>query len=693
MLFSDIHHAANVSNKINYKVQFEFEAGGDVIVFTAPNENLLDVARKANVVIDAPCSGNGSCGKCKVQLMLGDLDSRKSLHLDDKAFDDGWRLACSANVIGDVKIKVPDMASAYKNRLKTADLSSPNEMRIFNELQENLRSAGLPQQAYISSFYVRMGQPTLSDTMPDDERFHRSVCEASGADNAIIPFHVLKKLPDLLRSNNFELLCVGKLHGGTMEILDLADDCRNTEVYGLAFDVGTTTVTGILVDLSTGMIRAKASAGNGQIRYGADVINRIIEQQKSGGVDKLQKAIIEETLVPLIDMMCQTVGIPKSRIYRVTLASNTTMNHLLLGINADHLRREPYIPSFFNPPPIKTKALGIELAPTAKLSLAPNIGSYVGGDITAGTLASMIWNTSKLSMLIDLGTNGEIVFGNNEFLLSCACSAGPAFEGGDISCGMRATHGAIEAVTIDRETMEPKMTVIGNTSPVGLCGSGIIDLIAELFRIGAINGKGKFIREGHRIMHDAFGIGSYALVFRNESASGRSVSISEVDIDNVIRAKGAIFAAIQTLISILGFTCDMIEHVLVAGGIGSGINIQNAIRIGMFPDLPLEKYSYIGNSAIAGAYAMLTSENAAVKLIELSKSMTYIELSTQPSYMDAFLAACFLPHTDADMFCNSSACAPSGEGQEREKIYRPTGLYTASDLSAALHMEWSRQSS
>jgi uncharacterized 2Fe-2S/4Fe-4S cluster protein (DUF4445 family) len=333
----------------------------------------------------------------------------------------------------------------------------------------------------------------------------------------------------------------------------------------------------------------------------------------------------------------------------MTVASNTTMNHLLLGINADYLRTEPYIPAFFELRPVLTRALGIGLAPAAKLSIAPNIGSYVGGDITAGALASMIWNAGALSMLIDLGTNGEIVFGNSEFLMSCACSAGPAFEGGDISCGMRATHGAIEACTIDGDTMEPKMTVIGHIRPVGLCGSGIIDVIAELFRTGIINGKGKFIREGRRIRHDEFGIGSYVLAFAEESASGRQVAINEVDIDNFIRAKGAIFSAIMTLISSLGFTPDMLEHVAVAGGIGSGINIKLPSHW-MFPDLPLEKYAYIGNAALAGAYAMLTSEDAAGKLSDIARSMTYLELSTQPGYMDAFVAACFLPHTDASLF-------------------------------------------
>ncbi len=635
------------------KVIFQFEGGGDVTIFAASGENLLDLAKKANVVIDAPCSGNGSCGKCKVQLMSGDLKHKKSLHLDDAEFNEGWRLACGSIIIGDVKIMVPDIAQAFRTRMKTADLSSPEEVRIFTELQENMRSAGLSQHGYIRSFVINMDEPTLSDTMPDNERFSRAVCQATGAEKVIVPFFILRKLPDIMRDNDFKLRCVGEMFEGTMEVFDLLSDTGTSPACGLAVDIGTTTVSAVLVDLDTGEILSKGSAGNGQIRYGADVINRIVEQQKIGGTRKLQKAIIDETLLPLIDTLCQDAGILKKRIFHMTVASNTTMNHLLLGINADFLRMEPYIPAFFHTRPILTSKLGIDLAPAAKLAITPNIGSYVGGDITAGTLASMIWNTPELSMLIDLGTNGEIVFGNNEFLMSCACSAGPAFEGGDISSGMRATHGAIEAVTIDEETMEPDMTVIGDIRPVGLCGSGLIDLIAELFRTGIINGKGKFIREGRRVTRDEFDIGSYVLAFPDESASGRRVAINEVDIDNFIRAKGAIFSAIMTLIGSLGFEPDVLEKVYVAGGIGSGINIRNAIRIGMFPDLPLDKYNYIGNSSLAGSYAMLSSEDAAKKLFEISESMTYLELSTQAGYMDSFVAACFIPHTDTSLFPSS----------------------------------------
>jgi len=321
-------------------------------------------------------------------------------------------------------------------------------------------------------------------------------------------------------------------------------------------------------------------------------------------------------------------------------------------VDAESVRMEPYIPSFFGWEDLRAGDLRLPANPLAPVRIAPNIGSYVGGDITAGTLAAGLWDKDEMSLFIDLGTNGELVFGNRDFLMSCACSAGPAFEGGDISCGMRATDGAVEACVIDKETMEPTLTVIGEPGqkPVGICGSGIIDIIAELFRCGIINAKGLFVREGNRVCRDAHGMGRYVIATASESETGREVAINEVDIDNFIRAKGAIYSAIDTLLSSVDMMEDMIDYVYVAGGIGSGINMQNAVRIGMFPNVPLEKFRYIGNSSLTGAYAMVMSDEACAKCTEVGANMTYLELSTYPGYMDNFVAACFLPHTDASRF-------------------------------------------
>ena len=645
---------------MSFQVTFRIGNGEDVVTYAAAEENLLETARKSNVAIDAPCSGNAACGKCRVQLLEGELDSQRTLHISEEEYADGWRLACVSRVISDVTVGVPDIASAYKSRMKVADLASEQEIAIFEKTKQDLMEAGIRMENDVRIIEVSMDPPTLDDTMPDNERLARTVAAMCGVNEVSIAFPALQKLSTVLRENDFNIKCVvcdadkdcRTGASAALQVLDVLGKDSQQPACGLAVDIGTTSVAALLIDMENGKILAKASAGNGQIRYGADVINRIIESVRPGGQKKLQDAVIGETLVPLITRMCRSAQVPQEAIFRISVAGNTTMNHLLLGLYADPVRTEPYIPTFFETHTVCARDLELPVYPYAPVMISPNIGSYVGGDITAGTFASCIWNRPQMSLFIDLGTNGELVFGNEEFMMSCACSAGPAFEGGDISCGMRATDGAIEAIEIDKETMTPRCSVVGEEGqkPAGVCGSGIIDLISELFRCGIINPKGKFIREGERIRHDKYGMGSYVIAFREEAASVRDVEITEVDIDNFMRAKGAIFSAIRVMLGSLGFEMDMIDDVYVAGGIGSGINMRNAVNIGMFPDIPLEKFHYIGNSSLSGAYAMLLSKEAQEKVGQIARNMTYVELSNEPTYMDEFVASCFLPHTDASLF-------------------------------------------
>ena len=600
-----------------FKVTFSFEDGSMVETFANAGDNLLEVARSANVAIDAPCSGNGACGKCRVQLKSGELESKKTLHISDEEYQAGWRLSCCSKISADVNVLVPDIASAYKSRMKVADLSSKEEIAIFENAKSDIQLAGIELKNSLEVVDVLMDVPSLDDTMPDNERLTRALRKYLNINRVRIPYVVLKKLPDVLRENNFAVKCVIRATSDDMYVYDIFGKDEDVVIGGLAIDIGTTTVSAVLINMENGEILAKSSAGNGQIRFGADVINRIVESQKPGGQKKLQDAVIKETINPMIHEMCKSAKFPKDHIYRMCVASNTTMNHLFAGINADPLRTEPYIPAFFKTNSLFASDVGVDINKDAHIIMAPNIGSYVGGDITAGTLVSQIWNRPEFSLFIDLGTNGELVFGNSDFMMSCACSAGPAFEGGDISCGMRATDGAIEACTIDKETMEPTYKIVGDpgTKPVGLCGSGIIDVIAALFRAKMVNPKGKFIREGKRIRHDKYGMGSYVIAFEEEAGSVRDVEITEVDIDNFIRAKGAIFSAIRTMLNYLDMDVSMIEEVYVAGGIGSGINMKNAVTIGMFPDIPLEKFHYIGNSSLTGAYSMLLSTAAEKKML------------------------------------------------------------------------------
>ncbi len=636
------------------KVIFQIEGGSPVSAECNIGDNLLELARRLTVALDAPCSGTGSCGKCRVKLISGEVETIKSRHITDEEFEAGWRLSCNCKVLTDCEVFVPDIASAYQSRMKTADLSSPQELAIFEAAQRQLQERGIALENSYRSVVVSMDEPSLEDTMPDNERLSWAVCSALGVEKVELPFAVMVKLASTLRENHFTVCVKGKLQGDTFICMEISG-AEDTLIAGCAIDIGTTTVTMVLTDLTDGRLLAKGSSGNGQIRYGADVINRIIQQGRDGGKKKLQDAIIKETLNPIIAKLCQSAGINARSILRLCVAANTTMNHLFVGVDAEPVRMEPYIPSFFSWEGLKAGDLRLPANPLADVVIAPNIGSYVGGDITAGTLATGLWDKDEMGLFIDLGTNGEIVFGNRDFMMSCACSAGPAFEGGDISCGMRATDGAIEACVLDKETMEPDLTVVGDAGqkPVGICGSGIIDIISELFRCGIINAKGLFVREGSRVKRDAHGMGRYVLAEAAQSETGREISINEVDIDNFIRAKGAIFSAIDTMLSAVDMTVDMIDKVYVAGGIGSGINMKNSVNIGMLPDVELSKYEYIGNSSLTGAYTMVLSDQAVEKCTELGANMTYLELSTHPGYMDSFVAACFLPHTDARLFPNS----------------------------------------
>ncbi len=554
-----------------YTIIFKIEGSKDCKTFAQAGESLIELARTNGIDLDAPCNGNGTCGKCRVKLIGGALEHDKNPKLSEEDFNDGWRLACQSTISGDAVIWVPSSAVAFKESILTADLSSAEELERYEGVISEIFASGI--------------QPG---------------CKEKGV--------------------------------------------------GVAVDIGTTTVTAAMLDLETGKLLSKASMGNGQIKYGADVINRIIQQQKPGGVEKLQHAIREETLIPIMSTLCEEAGKTAEDISRIVIAGNTTMEHLLVGADGNSIRLEPYIPEFLELTGKTAQDLGLPAKQGAPIILAPNVGSYVGGDITAGTLPTMIWNRDEMDLFIDLGTNGELVMGNRDYMLTCACSAGPAFEGGDISCGMRAMKGAVDSVDIDSETLEPSLSVIGDVKPLGLCGSGLISIIASLFSAGAISARGKFIKENKRIRYDEFGGAEYIFATEEESGAGRELSINESDLDNFIRAKGAIFSAIRTMLKTVELTVEDIDHIIIAGGIGSGIDIAKAIEIGMLHNQPLEKYSYIGNSSLAGACVMLLSDEAEQKVFEIASNMTYIELSTHPGYMDEFVASCFIPHTDATLF-------------------------------------------
>ena len=616
--------------------------GGDVRIGADVGERLIDVARRADVAVDAPCGGNGICGKCRVRLLSGVLDHPCDRRIDEAAFEQGWRLACLSRVCGDAVIEVPDAATAYRG-------ADPAMVRI-DRARVALGAAGIAFESGIARVRVDLDPPSDGDAMPDNERLSRQLQALTGVRRVTIGFPALQKLAKTLRQSDFSVDCVIERADDTCAVLDVLPKAGGP-ACGLAVDLGTTSVAALLVDLSDGRVLAGASAANGQVRYGADVIERIIESGREGGAERLQRAVIDATLRPLIAQLCADADIAPAQIYRACIAGNTAMNHLLLGLYSEPVRMAPYVPTFFRCDDVPASALGLGLCPAAKIMLAPNVGSYVGGDITAGCFASMLWQREEMCLFIDLGTNGELVFGNRDFMMCCACSAGPAFEGGGISCGMRAIEGAIDRMSVDPETMEPDLSIIGSAvCPLGICGSGIIDAVAGLFRAKIIDGRGRFIRRGRRVRFDENGMGEYVIAFREDTGAARDITINEVDIDNFIRAKGAVFSAAMTMLGAAGMDPQALERVYIAGGIGSGIDMDNAVAVGMLPDIDRGRFSYVGNTSLTGVWAMLASRECRERVDALASGMTYLELSSEPGYMDAFVAACFLPHTDGRLF-------------------------------------------
>ena len=616
-------------------------------------ENLLDIIRKAGIFMDTPCNGSGSCGKCKVKIIEGNVAPEANKSLPKEDLENACVLACSSKIIQDVTIEILDVSSSMMHGMKIEDISGDKNKEIFDKAKEQILKHGMKFKTYVRKDYIEIDEPNLNDNISDFERIKRHLRNELGFSHVFVRLPLLRKIPKLLREAKFKVTITHIPRGkGKTTIINMEIGDSTKKLYGIALDIGTTSVAACLVDLYSGKLISQASSGNAQLRYGADVINRIMFSTKKDGLEKLNEAIIKETINPLLLKMYEVSGVHKDEVVSIVVAGNTTMSHLFLGVYPNFLRMEPYIPAFVKAPFIKASELELEVNPETFIYVAPCVASYVGGDITAGVLANGMWSSDENVLFLDLGTNGEIVFGNKEFLMTCACSAGPAFEGGEISCGMRASSGAIEKVNIDTKTFKPEITVIGNVAPIGICGSGIIDLICEMMISGVIDRRGKLVKDldTNRIRFDENEIGEYVLAFKEECQGDEDIIITEVDIDNFIRAKGAIYSGITMLLNSLGLDFTKIDRLLIAGGIGNSLNVENSIRIGMLPDMDRDKINYIGNSSLMGCYLSLMSEDARNKLEETAKHMTYMELSTEPAYMDEFVSSCFLPHTDIERF-------------------------------------------
>jgi uncharacterized 2Fe-2S/4Fe-4S cluster protein (DUF4445 family) len=440
------------------------------------------------------------------------------------------------------------------------------------------------------------------------------------------------------------------MESGKTEIVNVQPGDTSERIYAIAMDIGTTTIYGQLIDLKTGEVLAEKGDFNGQISYGEDVISRIVFAEKAGGLEQLQK-VVAETINKIVVGIVRRSKVDPDDIAAITLAGNTTMTQLLLKINPRYIRRSPYVPASTLYPPIRAVDIGLELGDHVTALVYPAVSSYVGGDIVAGVMGSGMYRDEPLTLFMDIGTNAEIVIGNRDWLACAACSAGPAFEGGGIKFGMRAAKGAIEDFSLDPMTWEPMLMTIGNVRPKGICGSGLIIMIAVMFELGLIDNLGKFNRDlaTDRLREDN-GVWEYVLAWAGETQIDRDIALTEIDIENLIRAKGAIYSGCMTLLAEVGMDMSVIDRIILAGGFGSYVDLEKAMTIGLLPEIDPAKVTFIGNSSLMGAKMSSLTNRIRRDVVEVTRSMTNFELSETPSYMDNYVAALFLPHTDMAQF-------------------------------------------
>jgi uncharacterized 2Fe-2S/4Fe-4S cluster protein (DUF4445 family) len=632
----------------DHKIVFkQGESDGDAITVYLPTGTLLsEAAYKAGVDIGQPCGGQGRCGRCVVQVTQGSIRRRSALRLTSDDVSRGFALACQSVVEGDAEIFVP-VQEKIERRLATD--RSVTDVKI---------PAGydFSWSQSIRIVHLILTPPSMEDQTDDWSRLQTACRIQAGYEHLTCSIFALQSIGSALRNGNWSVTA----------IIDAADQESGTPakliclkpgiseyiepLWSLAIDIGTTTVTVWLVDLISGGIKARASEYNGQIARGEDVISRIVYAGKESGGEELQSKVVE-TINKLVVSACKRAGTTSDQVYKAVIAGNSTMIHLLLGIPPSSIRFSPFITTVNHPPRFSAKELGFNLHPDAVIDCLPGIASYVGADITSGVLSSGMYATDKLTLFLDVGTNGEIVLGNQDWLVSCACSAGPAFEGAGVVDGMRATEGAIEEVWVNTQTFEPTVRVIGGGKPKGICGSGLISLLAELFLAGVLDKAGNVnttlgtprVREGDRG-------GEYILVWGSETAIGRDITITRVDIDNLLRAKAAIYAGFSVLSEQVGVILEDAEQILIGGSFGKYINVEKAIQIGLLPDVPWERFQFLGNTSVLGTYYALLDSEARQKIKDIASNMTYIELSADNTFYEAFMSAMFLPHTDLDRF-------------------------------------------
>ncbi|MBW1646109.1 MAG: DUF4445 domain-containing protein, partial [Deltaproteobacteria bacterium] len=612
-------------------------------------ENLLRVAMAAGVHINASCGGNGTCGKCKVIIEKGQVESEKTPKISDEQWEHGYRLACRTKVVDDLTVTIPPESRIDSSALKR---KTGGQRHILKALDLNSLVQGFTVNPAVFKVYLELPEPTLDDNMSDLGRLLREMKKVHNLDNISTDFPLLKRLSRLLRAADWKVTATLVYNPKGLKLIDLEAGDTTAKNYSIIIDIGTTTVKGQLLNLRECKVVgpkkeqvdenlcAEDAKYNSQVRFGEDVISRIVYSQKPGGLDELQRAVVGD-INEIIDNLLTSAGVRKDQISHLVVAGNTTMTQLFLGIDPKYVREDPYVPTANFLPPVRVRELGIDLPDYIHTYTFPLVSSYVGGDIVAGVLGSGIFQREELTLFIDVGTNGEIVLGNCDWLVCTSCSAGPAFEGGGVKNGMRAAPGAIEQVRINPETFEPMVITIGNQKTMGICGSGLIDAAAELLLTGIIEPNGKFKRDldTPRVREGENGW-EYVLVFEEQTAAGiGDVVITEGDLDNLIRTKGAIYAGCRILLESVGLTFNELDKLIIAGGFGQFINLERAITIGLLPEIEPQKFMFVGNGALLGSRLVSFSREMMKDARQVANMMTNIELANNMKFMDEYVAA------------------------------------------------------
>lgn len=623
--------------------------------------NLLEAALAAGVHINASCGGQGVCGKCRVIIEAGEVDSEKTEMISAEEYEQGWRQACKTCILSDCMVHIP-LESRGLKRVVAQKLDMGKAERKIADLDIKPLAEGWQLDPMAVKVPLQLTPPTLQDNVSDLSRFSAGLKQQHNIENISADIRCLKTMSETLRTSDWsvtatlmaapaqELLLAQEGKNWPLSLVRIEAGDTSDQNLAIGLDIGTTTISAQLIDLKSGRVMAERAEYNRQVECGDDVITRIVYAQKPEGQKKLQSLVVS-SINQVIDELLEDTGSSKKSVSCIAAAGNTTMTHLLLGMETRYIRETPYVPMANFMPVVCAVDIGIDLPDCVQIYSFPSVASYVGGDIVSGILGSGVFQKEELTLYMDIGTNGEIVLGNRDWLTCAACSMGPAFEGGGIKHGMRAGRGAIEGFNINPVTLEPMLITVDKSRPLGICGSGLISVLAALLSAGVIDRSGKFVRNlsSDRIRPGRFGY-EYVLAWANDSETGHDIVITEVDIENLIRAKGALFAGCFTLLESLELSFDDLDRVIIAGAFGRYISLEKGKQIGLFPDILVEKFHFLGNGSLLGSRLVCLSNGMLHEVERIARMMTNVELSDNQSFMDKYMGALFLPHTDAHFF-------------------------------------------